>query len=517
MLGASHLDAQCGDFVPQPGAAARHISVMKLYSLAQLLACGPAAHAAVLRGVAVDGQSGKPLARTRVQLVSIERSTEKHEAARTSPSGVFSFPALKAGLYLLSATRDGFAAMEYGQPRWNAPGRPLKLEAASELLVELRMSRLGAISGFVTDENDVGLPEQQVLVFRISPPGLAAKGITDDRGAYRIGEIQPGRYVVRNAPKALDETGGTVPTYYKNGSDLTRAERVPVRIDAETPDVNLRPAMGRLLHLGVNMRNIPVVSVTLSSELGPIPVSLDGSRYVAKDLAPGVYELLVEGYDATYARARAVAGYLKLRLDRNEPDLRIPLSPLPAIEAHVQGPDGRETDAAEVLIRRRDLAGPGAAQRLGSRSISLLPGEWEVMVNAPAGTYATSLDVWNSLTLLPAASHVVSVRLSSAPASLRGTVTDSKKAQVAGAPVYLERYDAQEQRRLGELRSTRTGSHGEYRFDSVAPGTWRVLSSLDLLDPDEEAMALGKPKLIALKERDAAGLDLEVTSLLEPR
>jgi hypothetical protein len=49
-------------------------------------------------------------------------------AARADRSGVFAFPPVNAGGYLLTAARPGFATLRYGQKAWNAPGAPIFLE-----------------------------------------------------------------------------------------------------------------------------------------------------------------------------------------------------------------------------------------------------------------------------------------------------------------------------------------------------------------------------------------------------
>ena len=57
---------------------------------------------------------------------------------------------------------------------------------------------MGAITGIVWDENQVGLAEQDVVVYEVSRPlRLVMRVTTDDRGSYRVGELPRGRYYVR--------------------------------------------------------------------------------------------------------------------------------------------------------------------------------------------------------------------------------------------------------------------------------------------------------------------------------
>src|SRR6266536_2690617 len=88
------------------------------------LCCAAALHAALVRGLVVDNYSGRPLARAVVTLKSLEGYTPVNLAARADRSGVFAFPPVNAGGYLLTAARPGFATLRYGQKAWNAPGTP---------------------------------------------------------------------------------------------------------------------------------------------------------------------------------------------------------------------------------------------------------------------------------------------------------------------------------------------------------------------------------------------------------
>ena len=112
---------------------------------------------------------------------------------RTDLYGGFVFEDLPAGAFLVSAARKGFASVQYGQKQWKSAGLPVILEANQRMQLEIRLPRLGAIAGRVVDENDVGMPDHDVVVYRVAkPPLLVARATTDDRGIYRIGSLEPG-------------------------------------------------------------------------------------------------------------------------------------------------------------------------------------------------------------------------------------------------------------------------------------------------------------------------------------
>ena len=73
-----------------------------------------------------------------------------------------------------------------------------------------------------------------------------------------------------------------------------------------------------------------------------------------------------------------------------------------------------------------------------------------------------------------------------------------------GAPVFLEAYDNQSRKRFGDLKTTRADLHGQYRFNGLAPGYYRLLSSFDFDSPDPAAMDSAGAKVVKVEE----GLDL---------
>jgi len=208
-----------------------------------------AADAATIQGTVVEHVSGRPLARAQVQLTTVGPQgagggTETH----ASSTGQFRFSNLSAGVYLVSAVRVGFATAQYGQKDWKGTGLPIVLaERESSVVLELRLRRLGAITGMVWDENQVGLPEQDVVLYEgVHPLRMLTRVKTDDRGIYRFGELRPGRYYVRTRGKMLDETGGPLPTFFRDSVPLENATLVAAELDEQSVDVNIQPPFGKL-------------------------------------------------------------------------------------------------------------------------------------------------------------------------------------------------------------------------------------------------------------------------------
>jgi hypothetical protein len=211
------------------------------------------ASAASIQGMVVEHFSGRPLARAEVKLTVIgpQGTAGSEIKTRASSAGQFLFSGLGVGAYLLSASRTGFAELRYGQKTWKAAGAPIVLsEADSHFLAELRLRRLGAIAGIVWDENQVGLADQDVVVYEATrPPKIAAQVKTDDRGVYRAGGLEPGRYYVRTRGRMMDEGSGALPTFFKDVGPVEQARTVDAYLDQQTDDVNIQPVFGRLFPL----------------------------------------------------------------------------------------------------------------------------------------------------------------------------------------------------------------------------------------------------------------------------
>jgi hypothetical protein len=249
--------------------------------------------AGTIQGTVVEHLSGRPLARALVALTAVgPQGTGGNLATRANSTGQFRFLNLGAGAYLLSAARNGFATLQYGQKNWKSAGTPIFLpEPESNFIAELRLHHLGAISGAVWDENQVGLPSQDVVVYEDTRPLRVLDQVkTDDRGIFRFGELRPGRYLVRTRGTVLDESGGALPTFHLDSTGPDGAVPVAVELDEQTGEVNIQPSFGKLYRLtGVVLapqRSKP--NVQLISDMGLVPGSVDDNgHFTFEQLPPG--------------------------------------------------------------------------------------------------------------------------------------------------------------------------------------------------------------------------------------
>jgi Carboxypeptidase regulatory-like domain len=157
----------------------------------------------------VDAVTGRPVVGAVVSLGDLDDRLNVVPRMVTDARGRFVFRQLKPSKgYYLGARRFGYAYTRYG---WTAPGQSLTIADIARIAVSegqwrsnisIPLWRLGAINGRVVDERGepvVGVAVRAFTTRRISgQPQLVAGPIatTDDRGVYRIQDLDPGRYVV---------------------------------------------------------------------------------------------------------------------------------------------------------------------------------------------------------------------------------------------------------------------------------------------------------------------------------
>jgi hypothetical protein len=485
------------------------------YALLVLAACS--LQGAVIRGIVVENMTGYSLSRALVTVQMIGAASDAAVSIRTNDSGGFEFSDLPAGAYIVRASRRGFLPMEYGQRQWNSAGTPVIVDKAAAASLNIRLSRFGAITGTVRDENEVGIPDQDVAAYtNTEPPHFVTRGRSDDRGVYRIGGLDPGVYLVRTTGNEDNELS-YLPTFSRQTLRVAEARPVQVYLDDEARDADVRPIRGTLFNLSGAAGPLPdpekfAVTVTLASDLGRRV--FDGAVFHFASLAPGPYELYVEAREHPPG-TRFFGGYTEFRLERNTSGFNVLLNPTRETQFNFQGVPGR------IVARRKDLSGVGESHELplsADNRALLAPGHWELAVIPPRGYYAARFspaarngnarpDGWNEF--LVQRSEFVTIALSGGASSIHGIVKSSG-SPAAAAPVFLETWDPVERKRLVDLRETRADMRGNYRFEGLAPGSYRILSTFEYLMPDFQAMDLAGAQPIDIAEHTDVQTDLEL-------
>jgi len=477
----------------------------------------------VIRGVVLDRSTGRPLARSLVTLRPVEGVGGTPQSARANRGGQFTFT-VSAGMYLLRATRDGFAPFQYGQNDWKSAGKPMSMEQDGSLYLDIRLRRYAAISGTVLDENEIGIPDQKVIAYPARRPlQVAASAITDDRGIYRIHGLEPGTYYVRAAARQLEDGSGLLPTFHKETMVVEESMTVDVDLDQQADDIDIHPLPGKLFRVRGKVIAQPPgpVTVSLISDVGRVQTTTSGT-FVFEQVAPGNYQLIAEA-DDPYSRGK-LGAFQEIALE-NDKEVQVPLNSWRETEFRMQDEKGNRLDpgTAKITARRKDPDGGGHPEvlKLENGRAALGPGRWEMSVVPPAGYYPVEItgaglpdsqsgraDGWNEVVLR--GFDAITIKLSSRPASIHGMVSGTGHDPAPGAPVYLEAFDKDTGKRLAELRTTRSDLRGQYHFNGLAPGLYRILGTFEYEKPDSDAMEAAGARALTLSEATDAAQDLDL-------
>jgi hypothetical protein len=468
--------------------------------LLSLICLAGLARGAVIRGVITESLTGNPLARTLVQIEPIPGTEGTAKSIRAGERGTFEFSGLAAGGWVLKASRPGFLPMENGQRRWNSAGFALILKADDAQFVSLRLQRLGAIAGTVRDPNEVGMAGFDVTAWKATqPPQIVSRAKTDDRGVYRLSGLEPGRYYVRSGAHTEEELQ-FIPTFASASVPIENSRPVDVFADEEVRNFDLRPQQGKLFRLsGVVTPGGPDVVVTLASEMGR--EERKGPQFDFPDLAPGEYELYAEGHgdppdDTLYG------GYTRFTLTKNLPGFALGMTETKPTTFVFSPGNQKGKPPGQLFARRKDFAGVGKTNAVVvTDGLGILgPGRYELLFVPNAGNYVSSFsglgygrsadrrpDGWNEVMIRMYSS--IRYGLSGGGGIVTGVVTQAGEP-VVGAAVFLEGYDPVTRTRVIEPRVARAGLHGEFRFDVVPPGNYRICSTFEYLNPDSAAFEL---------------------------
>jgi len=454
------------------------------------------AHAALragtVQGMILENQSGLPLSRARVHLDRVNAGgTQRLTTLISGRGGQFSFGAMSDGWYLVTAERETYAPAAYGQRRPEGFGRAFLVTRDSAEFIELRLRKLGVITGTVRDENGVGVANVRVMAYpRRLPLRAAASGTTDDRGVYRVHSLPPGRYWIRSGSHTFPETQDQfLPTFAPESSITSSARLFEARLDAETPFADVRPLPGRLSSLTGTVgpcAESGAVTVTLSTEEGNRSVStVCGGGFQFEGVAPGPSDL------------SALHGNVCLGAFEEQPRAGAVLALQPCANVTFQL---RPSAEGTLLVRRRDVAVDGPAFEVPrTLALTLPPGIWELAGHFTGRAYVGSLRQgparrrdaspdWFQFHVSPRFASSVLVQVETNAGSLAGVV-NQRGEPVPAAPVFLWPASDGVRRSMNGPRMLRADRNGRFQFAGLPPGSYWLMSSYDFREVDDEIMA----------------------------
>ena len=473
--------------------------------LLTLLMARPPLAGAVIKGIVLEQESGNPLARTRVKLQEIRPDGVVERATIfAGRQGQFAFENLPEGAYLVSAARDGYLTAYWGQKRPDTLGLPIDLKKDASLFAELRLPRLGAITGRVLDENRVGIAGVTVYAYPAkSPLRPIAQSKSDDRGLYRIYGLPPGKYLVRSDSHLLEDGSGIVPTFSPESLVRREAREYVATLNIDTQYADIRAMEGRLITVSGSVFCPPntLATVTLATETGrrqqKVPCL---GTYSFPGIAPGRMEVMAVTEDG-----------LRSAWDERGRGGPIQLEEMPPVnvDPKIQG-----------SMRRRDPAGSGDLIEI-KPGMRLAPGNYEAAPRPPPAQWTEAVSLGYARTRADEETHPdwflvryqywqttgLQVTYAGPAAKVRGQVTDQDKP-VAGVAVFLWPDKPETRRSIGGPRRTQTGSDGRFEFIGLAPGSYRLISSYELTAVDEDSLAPMPTQSLNLEKGQAASVSL---------
>ena len=474
-----------------------------------LLACllARCAIAATVQGAIFDEETSNPLARATVTLTPLPGTTTPVVTQFADEHGHYSFTNVPPGWYLIRVSRIGYALGEYGQLRPGLPGVPFQVtgtDASDSESHQIVMRHQAAITGTIVDDNSIGIAGWPLNVYTARQPiRRIAQGTADDRGNFRIGELNPGTYIVRSGGGGLEDASTLVPSYYRYGTTVIAAEPVRVRLGETANFVVIHTVEGRLFELSGELTapDKKNVKLTLITDTGRRIVATSGGPFTATAVPPGLAGLLAEG--------PGCAGYQQIMVDRNM-NVRADCAPIspPVITGDTDYP---------LIARRLDLDGPGPEGSL-SPGQSLTPGPLEFTVRPGPAHYLVAIqndgdkspppanmDGWFAVDIGNAPR--LHITLSAKPASVSGLVTSASQP-IIGAPVFLQLINPDAPELALQSWTARADAQGNFTFTGLAPGTYRLMSSYDV--DFDDPLARSKAAMLTLHEGDAATQPIEM-------
>jgi len=508
---------------------------------------------ATIEGVAVNEATKEPLRRVEISLYSSGKngvmmgSGNSAFSAVTDAAGKFRIENIEAGDYFLDYRKTGFVS---SRRAFGFSTRVLKL-SAGESLTDLRYALLpqAIVTGRVVD--DEGEPVQGASVLLVRPryqrgsmrmaPGGQAQ--TNDRGEYRIINVQPGKYYVQanvqrmmmggGAPPAPSSTAGEprtafVSTYYPSAPEIAQATRIEPRAGLELSgqDITLRKEkVVKVSGTVLDADGSPAKQtfIMLMEEEGFMAFSNTSSvvdekgNFMLNNVRPGQYTVMANRMDGQSRQSTQTT------VTVGDADLsKVALQMLPPLEAKgaivLEGSEKKDFDFSSFSIYLNpagsSIFGGATAQvkQDGTIAISQLsPGRYTINVNSSGGdSYVQSIQVGSEEVLgkevdaaaIAAGGLRVVARLD--PAKVAGTIEipEDRKANLRSPTVVLAPADPH-LRGAGQLRVAQPDQTNGFELKNLRPGDYLAFAF-----EDYDYGSLDEPEVFAAVESKATKVSL---------
>jgi hypothetical protein len=515
----------------------------------------PAEGTGTVKGRVVAADTGQPLRRARVTLMSIRKPEPR--MTLTNADGVFSFDALPADRYQLMAYKPRYVEGTLGARKPGTAGRPFELADGQKIdNITVALATAGIITGRVLDDIGEVVPGARVSAMRyryfdgrrqLMQMGRGATA--DDTGTYRMFGLAPGQYYVTAQGEDMMSFGGMAispevttfaPTFYPSTVSGSEAQPVEVVAGAEVAaDITLiaaRTAKVRGTLVDGRGRRVVGGFVMVMAAFGRPGMGIGGGNSIKPDgtfelsgLTPGEYTLQAHATYENETEGLNMRGFgtsMPLTVGGSDIlDLRVVI-PVPVkiagrivYEGGTPTADERGSISASVSGSPMDQA---AAQfgLDGHFTLEVAPGtrrvnawisrNWSIKRIAYRGR---DYEPGDEIDLTDEPGGRIDIVATNRIASLTGTVADGSGKTVSDYNVLIM---PEETARAGpeHVRLERPDQQGRFRAENIRPGSYlavavREIEQDDVMDP--EALAPFRRIATPVKVREGQTETLTLT------
>lgn len=383
--------------------------------------------------------------------------------------------------------------------------------------LQFRLQPHAIITGRVTDEEGEPLANVmvQTMTYRYMPNGRqsfpSGSASTNDLGEYRIFGLPGGRYylsatfhnsgmmggVDRTAPGTKVEQG-FAPVYYPGTNDPKTAMQIQVPAGRTLTNMDIRLSRTKTVRVTGRITNLNPNSPPSMVMLLPQGSSFFGmnrlsnsagkeGKFEIRSVTPGSYNLLVQGFDG---QERQVARVPVEVGSSNVEGLEVALQSGQDVTGtiKVEGDEQVNVGSIRIFLQPKEPYpmfnasfpvtkddGTFLIKNVTPDTYNLRVGGLQNQVYLKS-VYNGSQDVKNAeITILPGASPVLSVVVSTAGGQVSGTVKGDKDKPASGAMVVLVP-DAPLREDQAKYKVASSDQNGSFSISAIPPGQYKLFA-----------------------------------------
>ena len=533
----------------------------------------------IIRGRVTDRESGQPLARVIVELVPDSYGdggqhprtagpTSEPRTAVTGADGRYEYTRVPAGVYFVffdASTLRGthlpgyFGEVELANEMVGAGPTPLQL-ADGEVRGDVSgaLSRSLAIEGRVFDELGDPMARVQVSAQPADGPAgisMSASRSTDDRGAFRVFGLRPGRYrICANPHGHVPLTEGSrdraIRTCYPGATLDANAEPV-VLSGTDIGGIDIRLQRSRAFTVTgtvINSSGAPVER----AQINLVDIGTDahdsntielrsGGQFVARSVSPGDYEVQVSiGDGSSDDKREPELGSALVRVSNADVGgIVVVTTLLGKVAGRILFEDGTFEKRSEPMRVNAEASSALRGMSSGSWSIAEVRSDLTFELTGFVGPHIITVtgqppewvvrsvkyrddDITDTPIELKASTHpaVLEITMTRRGAVVSGRVLDPTGAGSARGYVLLMMADpARRQFGQGTVKTTRSKFDGSFTLDAVRPGEYVILAvtaatvnNLPLNEPEDLERVARAGERIVLVENEKREIRLRVVT-----